>query len=171
MSFSRLGRNTSSDPAEKSSDFVLCSPILFLPSRKKLKSCSDPAEKNPHILFQLGPEKHKFLPTKGHFLPMEGVLGWKKMINHLIMTQSNPPYRFLRSLECPFKVRNLFILSTHLSQLTSHSKFGHFFPLMLCELFVRLGKLDLKNILNTPRSNKCRCGHISKLTFAFLDSP
>ena len=25
------------------------------------------------------------------------------MINHLIMTQSNPPYRFLRSLDCPFK--------------------------------------------------------------------
>ena len=35
---------------------------------------------------------------------MEGVLGWKKMINLLIMTQSNPPYRFLRSLDCPFKV-------------------------------------------------------------------
>ena len=34
---------------------------------------------------------------------MEGVLGWKKMINHLSITQSNPPYRFLRSLDCPFK--------------------------------------------------------------------
>ena len=35
---------------------------------------------------------------------MGGVLGWKKMINHLIMTQSKPPYRFLRSPDCPFKV-------------------------------------------------------------------
>ena len=34
---------------------------------------------------------------------MEGVLRWKLIINHLVMTQSNSPYRFLRSLDCPFK--------------------------------------------------------------------
>ena len=96
---------------EKLRFFTFCH-ILFLPGRKKLKFCSYPAQKSSsfvltrpkktHILFRLGPEKLKFLPTKGHFLPMEGVLGWKNMINHLIMTQSNPPYRFLRSLDCPF---------------------------------------------------------------------
>ena len=76
---------------------ILFHAVLFCsyPAEKKLKFCSYPAEKSSSFVLTW--------PKTTHILFRLRVLGWKKMINHLIMTQSNPPYRFLRSLDCPFK--------------------------------------------------------------------
>ena len=76
--------------------------VLFLPSREKLKFCSDPAKKNSYFV-PAQPRKTQVFTYNRAFLTYGGSFRMKKIINYLIMTQSNPPYRFLRSLDCPFK--------------------------------------------------------------------